>query len=354
VLANHALYDRFYFSTFATYGSSRTPDKVFTGFMDGSQSLASQAFEPYLPQGKTIDVAKGELFSGSRTSANALNLAAEYQMVRTPFNVNSVDVEAWKAVLSSMSGETVQVLWATTATSGEKAGTSAPLLPMSLVNGGVVGSFEGNDVRNIDNALTNDFNGHHRLEPAQLTLLATEIVDEVRKRGPFLSLSEFVNRQIRAADGEPMAGALQTAIDEARINENFLAGSAVQVRDMDVADPAVYGFANPKASLGNPAAGAPGWLNQGDLMRVLEPGATVRGDTFVIRSCGEAFDDEGKVVARAYAEAVVQRVPEYVNPADRPSVNVWDPAVTTAAEDNKRFGRRLNIVSFRWLSPQEI
>jgi Arc/MetJ-type ribon-helix-helix transcriptional regulator len=184
--------------------------------------------------------------------------------------------------------------------------------------------------------------------------LAAEIVEEVRKRGPFLSMSEFVNRQIRASSGQPMAGALQTAIDEARINDPFLAGSAIPVRDTDVADGDIYGFPNPKASLGNPAAGAPGWLNQGDLMRVLEPGATVRGDTFVIRTCGEAFDVDGKVVARAYAEAVVQRVPEYINSADRPSTNVWDPSATAAAEDNKRFGRRLNIVSFRWLSPQEI
>jgi Arc/MetJ-type ribon-helix-helix transcriptional regulator len=184
--------------------------------------------------------------------------------------------------------------------------------------------------------------------------LAAEIVEEVRKRGPFLSMSEFVNRQIRASSGQPMAGALQTAIDEARINDPFLAGSAIPVRDTDVADGDIYGFPNPKASLGNPAAGAPGWLNQGDLMRVLEPGATVRGDTFVIRTCGEAFDVDGKVVARAYAEAVVQRVPEYINSADRPSVNVWDPSVATGAADNKRFGRRLNIVSFRWLSPQEI
>jgi hypothetical protein len=355
VLANHALYDRFYFSTFATYDSSRTPEKAFTGFMDGSRPLASQAFEPYLPEGRTPDGAAAELFSGGRPSATAFQHAAEYQLLRCPFNVNSTDVQAWKAVLSAMSGDAVQVLWATTAARDEKSGNFTPLLPMSLVNGGVVGRFDSkNDVSRIDNALTNDLNGHHQLAPEQLELLAVKIVEEVRKRGPFLSLSEFVNRRIGPAAGQPAAGALQTAIDGARINDSFLAGSVVPVRETDVADAEVYSFPNPGASLGNPAAGAPGWLSQGDLMRVLEPGATVRGDTFVIRTCGEAFGSDGKVVARAYAEAVVQRVPEYVNPADRPSTNVWDPSATGSAEDNKRYGRRINIVSFRWLSPGEI
>ncbi|MCX6879768.1 MAG: hypothetical protein NTW21_39090 [Verrucomicrobia bacterium] len=45
VLANHALYDRFYISTFATRGTAK-PDTVFEQFMNGSVPLASQAFQP--------------------------------------------------------------------------------------------------------------------------------------------------------------------------------------------------------------------------------------------------------------------------------------------------------------------
>ena len=355
VLANHALYDRFYFSTFATYDANTAPDRVFTNFMEGTRPLAAQAFDPYLPQGKSIDDAKAELFSGSRTSGTAHLLAAEYQMVSTPFNVNSTDVQAWKAVLSAMSGEAVQILWAANSTRAEMATELTPILPMSLVNGGVVGSFDaGSDIPNIDNAITNDFNGHRQLTPQQMEELATRIVEQVRARGPFLSLSEFVNRQIGPASESTMAGALQAAIDKAGINENFLAGATVPVSEAHISNDQVYKFPNPTASTGNPAAGAPGWLSQGDLMRVLEPGATVRGDTFVIRTCGEAVDAAGKVIARAYAEAVVQRLPEYVNPADRPSTNVWDPSVAAKGLENPRFGRRIEIVSFRWLSQEEI
>ena len=185
-----------------------------------------------------------------------------------------------------------------------------------------------------------------------------KIVEEVRQRGPFLSMSEFVNRQIGPTGPLSLSGALEAAIAKSEINEKqnavfpgtFL--NQVPITTEDISDPKLYNYKTPDATTGNPAAGAPGWINQGDLMRILEPAATVRGDTFVIRSYGEAQDPGGSITARAYAEAVVQRVPEYVDPADRPSLNAAvDP---TAKPVNKTFGRRFNVVSFRWLSKNEI
>jgi cytochrome P450 len=52
------------------------------------------------------------------------------------------------------------------------------------------------------------------------------------------------------------------------------------------------------------------------------------------------------------AEAVVQRMPDYLNPVDRPSLNAYTDSNAAAA--NKTFGRRINLVSFRWLSGNEI
>ena len=356
VLANHALYDRFYFSTFATRGNTK-PDAVFEQFMNGGTPLASQAFQPYLPNGKTVATAKDELFAAGAPKDGAYKIAAEYQMIRGPFNVNSTSVQAWKAVLAAINHGDLTTLWARTAALETRKAAGTPISPMSLVNGGGI---PGNpvDASKIDNPRTNEWNGCRELTELELDKLATEIVAQVRERGPFLSMSEFVNRQVGPAGPLTLGGALEAAIARAGINEKPNASLAdsylnqVPIEEADVSDPKLYSYKTPAATTGNPAAGAPGWVNQGDLLRILEPAATVRGDTFVIRTYGEAQDTSGIITARAYAEAVVQRLPEYVDPADRPALNTAvDP---TAKAANRTFGRRIQLVSFRWLSKDEI
>ena len=59
----------------------------------------------------------------------------------------------------------------------------------------------------------------------------------------------------------------------------------------------------------------------------------------------------GKVVARAWCEAFVQRGASFVDPADRPETHLDDADMK---EVNKTFGRRFDLVSFRWLAPGEI
>ena len=161
-------------------------------------------------------------------------------------------------------------------------------------------------------------------------------------------MAEFVNRRL-GDDETAQRGALQQAIDNAELNESLAATSnaGFQIPPGAVA---TYKYANPDAGTGSSYQGAPGYLSQADLLTVLGNAATPRSDTFTIRAYGEARDAGGKPVARATCEAVVQRVPEYVDPADRAEVR---PA-ELSSESNKRFGRRFNIVSFRWLAPAEI
>ena len=93
------------------------------------------------------------------------------------------------------------------------------------------------------------------------------------------------------------------------------------------------------------ASGSAGYLLQGDVLQSLAPVLQARSDYFRIRTCGEALDNNGKVVARAWCEAFVQRIPDYIDPSE--------PAHFAAAElksePNRTFGRRYEVVSFRWL-----
>jgi hypothetical protein len=266
-------------------------------------------------------------------------------------------VQAWKAVLASMNQGDVTTLWARTAGLETRKATGAPITAMSLPNGGTIPD-AAVDASKIDNSRTNNWNGYRELTEAELETLAEKIVEEVRDRGPFLSMSEFVNRRVGPSAGLTLKGALEAAIEKAEINEKQNAAfpdsflNQVPITPADVSDPDLYIYKTKEATTGNPAAGAPGWVSQGDLLRILEPAATVRGDTFVIRTYGEAHDPGGNITARAYAEAVVQRVPEYVDPADRPSLNAFTDSSAKAA--NRTFGRRFNVVSFRWLSKDEI
>ena len=75
-----------------------------------------------------------------------------------------------------------------------------------------------------------------------------------------------------------------------------------------------------------------------------------RSDTFVIRSLGEAKSAAGQVIASVRLEAVVQRMPDWVDPVDDAAISIAELKSTA----NKSFGRRFEIVTFRWLAPGEV
>jgi hypothetical protein len=345
-LANHALYDGYYFSTFAKRGA-RAADAVFADFIARREPLATQCFEAWKPAGANPESEVTRLFKDGAPAPEAWLETAAWQTVKGSFNVNSTRLLAWKAMLSSLAGTDIPVLWAKSLGLEPRPGGKVPITALTMPLGGLA-TDSTIDPLKIDNRRTNEWNGYRSLDDEQLDALARRIVAEVKARGPFLSMSDFVNRRLGPASPMTRGGALHQAIADSRVNE-YVFSQMVPVRDKDVADPNIYGYATPEAATGNPAEGAPGWITQGDLLHLLEPRATVRGDTFVVRACGQALDDDGKVEARVYAEAVVQRVPDYLDAANPPTAALGD-----LNEANRRFGRRLEIVSFRWLTPNEI
>jgi hypothetical protein len=106
-----------------------------------------------------------------------------------------------------------------------------------------------------------------------------------------------------------------------------------------------------KEALEGPVAyGSSAYVDQADILAGLAEQLSPRGDTFVIRAYGDAITADGKVAARAWCEAVIQRVPEYLDVEDAAHLKQDE----LQSDANKRFGRRLQIISFRYLSASEV
>jgi hypothetical protein len=114
-----------------------------------------------------------------------------------------------------------------------------------------------------------------------------------------------------------------------------------------------YAFKN--AAVGDTQEGATAFITQGDILAAIGSSLTVRSDTFVIRSYGEHRDASGTLLASATCEAVVQRTPDYIDQVDPPEASPSDTGdLSIDSEVNKRFGRRLKVVAFRWLPGEAI
>ncbi len=324
--------------------------------------------------------------------------AATELMITGGFNINSTDKNAWKAFLASAKHFRHKA---------DEGSLPSAAFPRSLEQAAAA-------AETPTGVGPDSFAGYRRLTDAQLDALAGEITRQVRLRGPFLSLSHFVNRALAPLDQTTRelsrSGALQTALDESGININ-LAGNrnafavpgfrvrddmvSLQVKDgvprsdfdgpveqllwggrsyrpsdadprmpdwgktsdgghygsvaSMISDRAILNDRQFKSEQGYRSTGIPGWLTQADVLQVIGPSITARSDTFRIRAYGECLDDRGKVVAKAYCEAIIQRYPEYVDPSDPP-----EKRADSLNPTNTKYGRRFEVISFRWLSNKEV
>ncbi len=314
--ANHALWDRFFLS-------SGTPSEKLS-FIDDPHANP-------LPNGR-MRLAPGGDIRTLATDLASYHRAASRLMVDGAFNVNSTRVEAWKALLAS--GRL----------SDFADGVNVPFSRFTNAPGGVwkTGSPPDGDEM---------WAGRRELSPGEIERLAEAIVDEVKLRGPFISLSDFINRRL-AEDITGRMGALQAAIERAGLNSPLAHAWPLDNHSSlpDYAHPDNIADSTAMEQTLKPPSkvwGAPAWLTQADVLQSLGPALAARSDTFVIRAYGETVDPSGKTTAIAWCEAVVQRTPEPLAP-DQSGINPRDPG--TPGD----FGRRFSISSFRWIHPREI
>lgn len=321
-MANNSLFDGYFLSTAVDEtliplpSSGRSLSKVISDFFSGTQSLINPNFVPVSGSTPSISAADYDTF-------------AQHLYNKGAFNVNSTSVEAWALFLASGTKEALPMF---NLLSGSSSITTA-----SDSNDVPIGRFApllGDEVPGSSDDQTR-WSGHRRLTAAQIKTLAEEIVDQVRARGPFQSVAEFVNRQLSTNAALANAGALETAIQEVELNTE-------------------HGVEAPKnnqelASTGSARSsdGAATQIIQADLLNRLAPSITVRGDTFKIRAYGDSTI--GNSTVKVWCEAVVQREPEFVDDSQAPTAST-----SSLNPTNQDFGRRFKIISIRWLEPSEV
>ena len=345
-LANKALWDEYFFSsitpTTGVFTSGTDPSTALENakrfFFEGGK-LPNSRFTPYL--GTLGESELKSFFTASGGTAKAELEVAAHLMVEGQFNVNSTSVEAWKALFSSLRGESTVGIDTMGKTKLHEI-SGSPAHSVGLPAGPPAATTE-------DPADPNAWLGGRELNDKEIDQLARAMVTEVRKRGPFLSLSEFVNRRLDSSNRElSLKGALQAAIDADSVDINR--AFRTPTRSFSPAETNSMNPAFPEALKGPIAYGSSAYVDQADILRGLAEQLTPRGDTFVIRTYGDAMSPDGKVTARAVCEAVVQRLPEYLDSQDAAYLKQDE----LKSEPNKRFGRRIEIVSFRFLNPAEI
>lgn len=360
-LANKAIWDRYFFSSITAQpdrlgvfeGNNKTAEGVATDFFINHNQLPNKRFVASRVSLSADDITA--LFNESDDFENGLaDKIATYLMAEGSFNVNSTSTEAWKALLSGLKGEKLNLI--VPQGNDYKLGdgvtlTDTPVGVASLQN---ADSFSSADLLDANNPI-NQWTGYRTISDDEIDELAIAIVKQVKLRGPFLSMSDFVNRRL---DGSNTAlsklGALQAAIDDpdVSINAHFrnTPERTIGGRTGSNVDSSVFDFPNAVAASDPIAYGSNPYVDQSEILQNIGNQLTVRGDTFVIRAYGDALDQDGNVQARAWCEAEVQRTPEYLDASDEPHEDMDKPLSSV----NQRFGRKFVITQFRWLSPNEL
>ena len=270
--------------------------------------------------------------------------SAERMRIAGAFNVNSTSVQAWTALLASLLDARVPNR------EGGSEVSEIERIPFARFLNPQSRAFSPDAGETYE--FMSNFTGNRRLTLDEVERLAEEIVNQVSERGPFLSLSDFVNRRLLPAaqdpDGHRLMGPLQAAIEAAGLNASQTDPADPQSRILSsnaALNTNAFHHWDKQAIAGATNRTAPGYLTQADLLSRIGSVLQVRSDTFLIRAYGETPSG-----ARAWCEVLVQRLPEYVDTADTPDAlpgSLLSPV-------NERFGRRFEVLRFHWLSEEDV
>lgn len=356
--ANRMLWDSWFLSGIVQQQSPHHAEKLtarqnFENLLDKTKSknLPNTAMRPWAAKPTE---AVSALFSGSDAKANAHELASSMLMVEGAFNVNSTSVEAWKSVLGSLDKAFMPVATDPNQPGSVQARQANEVAVQNLLTafgtgGADSSSFDGSVLGNATNKA--QWRGYRKLSASEVDALAKALVVEIRKRGPFLSLADFINRRLGNDKELALSGPLQAALDRT-VNSQLL-GSSQRVGTA----PSDAGYVFPEAAALAKSLAGPAHVKQADILTPIGSRLSARSDTFRIRGYGEARNRSGDITARAWCEAIVQRTPDYVDPADPPEaaeIATGRAIPALASNTNKLFGRRFITTSFRWLSSSEI
>ena len=357
LLINDALWDRWFCSSVSDMpdGSTKmTSRDALEKFLSGKSPLPVSRYK------KTFTPYNDSQIISRLMTGDGWKYIAQYLMIDGGFNVNSTSEEAWTAVLQGLARRKLvmsdgnQLKEVEPRKADDQVLFSRFMLSTTDKSVDSLGGYSmkqgSTQFRNINGVLS-AWGEVRMLEPESIRKLAEEMVKQVRKRGPFLNMSDFINRRLDDSGSEmALKGALQAAIDATDINKDFQDVMVQAHKNGNL-------FQFPEAEAGSLYTAAPGYLIQSDVLASLGNILTVRDDTFTVRAYGCVRNPNNAILAQAWCEAVVQRTMNYVDPSNDPYQVEYNPDGSRSgslSQANRVLGRQLKVVSFKWLDIWDI
>ena len=343
---NHSLYDHFFFSGMPlSHNGEKSFEWQKEKELDNSNHQSNRTLPDKLVESHQQQVNKDESLRGLTHGflKNGFFLECKNQ-----FNINSTSVSAWKTILSGL----------------QMSDSDHPVHRTRS-------HFKSEKTEELNESQTGGLLGSRVLSDEEVCRLAECIVEQVKLRGPFLSISDFVNRRLSTDIRVSQMSALDKAIKNSGINDHFDNGKTKYDFTLGVKSGGRAYNVHPEFQpdytnvlADSKSVNLPSYITQRDLLKHLDPYISARGETFTIRCYGESVvNDETK--AKAYLEVVVIRTPiklaEELTEKNlgkhidgQLQIQPVSGEYLHSAEEKKNLGRGFKIISKKWLIKSEI